>query len=109
MVIHSAHKMINALRQALPESFVFVLDTTDRSFLYKSSEDLICEREVLAFDQKEGIDRLLREKNTYLSDIGDRFIALRSLGAHTFLGFCVDAGGRSQEANLERAKQIICD
>lgn len=89
MVIHEAHKTINALRQALPRSFVFVIDTTDRSFIYKSGEHTACEKTILQIDQLHGIDILSRKDGFYLEKHNSGLVGIRTISTNTYVGFCL--------------------
>ena len=105
MVIHDAHQAISALKKVLPESFVFVLDTTDRSFIYRSvvSEEL--ERSIIEFDRSHGIDVLSRKAQIYINKHGANTIGFKSIGTNTYLGFC--SNENHPESYLSEAKRIL--
>ncbi|MEM7299008.1 MAG: hypothetical protein AAF391_12170 [Bacteroidota bacterium] len=106
MVIHDAHKTINALKQALPGSFVFVLDTTDRSFLYKSKTHEICQKAIIDIDKELGIEILSREEGHYIRSCGDFMVGFRMIGSNTYVGFCMPEDFR-HESDSFLAQQII--
>ena len=106
MVIQDAHKTINALRQALPGSFVFVLDTTDRSFIYKSRSHEECQQVIIGLDKNFGINILSRDEGYYLETFEDFSIGFRMIGSNTFVGFCMPELMR-HESDLFQARKII--
>lgn len=106
MVIHDAHKTINALRQALPGSLVFVLDTTDRSFLYKSVSHEECEKAIIGLDKDLGIEILSRDDGYYMRTWGKFMLGFRMISSNTYVGFCMPEEIR-HESNTFLAQQII--
>ena len=87
MVIFDTHQKIDALKQMLPEGFVFVIDTTDRSFVYKSSTGSECEQRVILLDQLHGIDRLTQASNHYAHKDEKGLIKVKKIGHNTYIGF----------------------
>ncbi|WP_421763253.1 hypothetical protein [Ekhidna sp.] len=90
MIVYSTHQKIDAIRKILPEGFVFVLDTTDRSFIYKSKNDYKSEELVFSIDKFFGIDNLTKNKDFYTHEIENSIVKLLKMAKNTFLGVCVD-------------------
>ena len=105
MVIHDAHQAISALKKVLPESFVFVLDTTDRSFIYRSVVSKELELSIIDFDRSHGIDVLSRKSQVYINKHGENTIGFKSIGSNTYLGFC--SGENHPESYLTEARRIL--
>lgn len=80
---------INALNAIIPDSFIFVMDSTDRSFIYKSQECSNSIEEVMRLDKNEGIEQLANEESPYNLHTSDRYFMIKKIGSHTFLGFVV--------------------
>ena len=80
---------INALNAIIPDSFIFILDSTDRSFIYQSSDCPLAVGEILALDQQKGIENIFDVTEFYDTDNSDHFYMIKRISAHTFLGFFV--------------------
>ncbi|MEQ9402946.1 MAG: hypothetical protein RIM99_05120 [Cyclobacteriaceae bacterium] len=80
---------INALSAIIPDSFIFVLDSTDRSFIYKSSDCPIAIEEIISVDKRQGIDNLFQDSEIYNSEEDEHLYMIKKLSSHTFLGFFV--------------------
>lgn len=89
MVIQRANQTINELRHALPKGFVFVLDTTDRSFIYKSANFIDLEQKIVAIDKNLGIDQLTRQTGYHLNHHDGDLVGLKSIESNTYVGFCL--------------------
>jgi len=89
MVIQEAYDKISSLKKALPKAFIFVIDTTDRSFLYKSEEFSTCENAVIALDAAEGIDNLSRTDGYHLNHHDSSLVGFKNIASNTYLGFCL--------------------
>ncbi|MEQ8906292.1 hypothetical protein [Ekhidna sp.] len=89
MIISEAHQKINALRELVPEGFVFIIDTTDRSFVYKSKESSDCEQRVISLDMDHGIDKLTKSVDFYLHEDETSNVKLSRIAQNTFIGVCV--------------------
>ena len=106
-MIHEANKTIKELRLALPKGFVFVLDTTDRSFLYKSSDYKEFEYKIINIDVDFGIDRLTRETGYHINNHNGDLIGLRNIGINTYVGFCLPNTSLLDNNNKLLAESII--
>lgn len=80
---------IDALNAIIPDSFIFVLDSTDRSFLFQSSDCPIAIQEIFSIDKLEGIESLFQNSDFYDSDTSEHVYMIKKLSSHTFLGFFV--------------------
>lgn len=92
MIISETHQRINTLKGLVPRGFVFVLDTTDRSFLYKSKESPDCEQRVISLDKVYGIDTLTKAANFYHHEDDTSLVKISRIGDNTFLGLCAPKG-----------------
>ncbi|MEQ9465927.1 MAG: hypothetical protein RLN88_00875 [Ekhidna sp.] len=90
MIIHDTHQKINALKELIPGGFVFVLDTTDRSFVFKSGPDIQCEQRVISLDRVHGIDTLTKFTDFYSFEDDTSYVKLRRISENTFIGLCGD-------------------
>ncbi|WP_425392739.1 hypothetical protein [Ekhidna sp.] len=97
MIVNSTHQKIDALRKIMPDGFVFVLDTTDRSFLYKSKNSPDCEQVVISLDKIQGIDLLTKNRSAYTYQGDNQIIKLQRIGGHTFLGICAPKNSFSED------------
>lgn len=97
MVIHDTHQKINMLREMIPGGFVFVLDTTDRSFVFKSGHDLECEQRVISLDRVHGIDTLTKTSDFCSFEDDTSVVKLRRISQNTFIGLCADKENYSTE------------
>ncbi|WP_420576054.1 hypothetical protein [Ekhidna sp.] len=97
MVISKTHQKINTLRDLVPDSFVFILDTTDRSFLFKSKESPDCEQRVISLDKIYGIDTLTRSNDYYNHEDDTSMLKLSRIGQNTFMGLCAPKENYSEE------------
>ena len=79
---------INALNAIDPNGFIFLLDSTDRSFIYKSSESPMAIESIISLDKEEGIESLA-QKHPYIIENTRHFCAISRLLPHTFFGFFV--------------------
>ncbi|WP_420317834.1 hypothetical protein [Ekhidna sp.] len=106
MIVNNTHQKIDALREIMPEGFVFVLDTTDRSFIYKSKNSPDCEQFVISLDQVYGIDGLTKDQNSYTHHDEKTIIKLQKIGGNTYLGICTSNDNNSLE-KLSLAENYI--
>ncbi|WP_370090006.1 hypothetical protein [Ekhidna sp.] len=88
MVISDTHQKVNALRELAPDSFVFILDTTDRSFLFKSKESPDCEQRVISLDKVHGIDKLTKTTNYYHHQDDTSDVKISRISQNTYIGLC---------------------
>lgn len=88
MVISKTHQKIDTLRSLVPGGFVFILDTTDRSFLFKSKESPDCEQRVISLDIIHGIDALTRSTDYYNHEDDTSIVKLSKISQNTFIGLC---------------------
>lgn len=108
MVIQEAYDKISLLKKALPNAFVFVIDTTDRSFLYKSEEFSICEQIVLSLDASHGIDKLVDQRSHHLNHHDHSLFGLKNIAANTYLGFCLPEKKQSVNDHILAQDIIAC-
>ncbi len=80
---------IKALNAIIPDSFIFILDSTDRTFIYKSSDCTEAMDEILRLEKEHGIENVVDNKKVYNQESMDHFCMIRQLSGHTFLGFFV--------------------
>lgn len=106
MIVYSTHQKIDAIKKILPDGFVFVLDTTDRSFIYKSKESHEGEETVFSMDKFFGIDHLTKFHDLYTHEMEDFVIKLLKMAKNTFLGVCV-AKDKCNENQLKKADQYF--
>jgi len=104
MVISKTHQKINMLKDIVPGGFVFVLDTTDRTFLFKSKESPDCEQRVISLDKVYGIDVLTKERDCYTHEDDTSVVKLSRIGQNTFIGLC--ASGKSYS---DRQRELVND
>ncbi|GAB4234189.1 MAG: hypothetical protein Tsb0034_07770 [Ekhidna sp.] len=105
MIIHEIQKIVDQFRKHLPEGFVFVLDTTDRSFIYKSAERKCCEGWVLDLDRDQGIEVLTNGIGSYYMDDARKMIGFRNVGRNIFVGFCMQS--ESNTLPIEPLKSLL--
>lgn len=89
MIISEAHQKVNILRELVPEGFVFIIDTTDRSFVYKSKESPDCEQRIISLDIIQGIDKLTRSVDFYIHQDDTSYVKFSRIAQNTFIGVCV--------------------
>lgn len=106
MVISKVQHIINALEKILPKSFIFVLDTTDRSFIYKSQNRQDCIDKIILLDQTSGIDQLTKNLEFYSCEQDNYTLFLRKLSLNTFLGTCMFVR-EYDKSQLTEAKRIM--
>lgn len=97
---------INALNAIIPDSFIFVMDSTDRSFIYKSSDCLNAVEEIVSLDKKIGMDNLFDTTDYYNSNTSEHFYIIRRMSSHTFLGFFASKHKFSDE-KIKNAKEYF--
>ena len=88
MIISNTHQIIDALKKIVPGGFVFVMDTTDRSFVYKCSDNPDFEQQVISLDKMHGIDKLTRSTDFYSHEDSGSIVKLKRIGQNTFMGLC---------------------
>ncbi|MEP1035272.1 hypothetical protein [Ekhidna sp.] len=88
MIISNTHQIINALKKMVPGGFVFVMDTTDRSFVYKCSSNPTYEQQVISLDKIHGIDTLTKFTDFYSHEDEKSIVKLKRIGQNTFMGLC---------------------
>lgn len=106
MVISETHQKINTLKGLVPGGFVFVLDTTDRSFLFKSKKSPDCEQRVISLDKIYGIDTLTKGSNYYHHEDDTSLVKISKIGDNTFLGLCAPKKNISED-QWERAEDFL--
>lgn len=90
MFIQKTHRAVSTLSRLLPDAFVFVIDTTDRTFLFKSSEKEECQSILLKLDEDMGIDKLMNNQGHCFKNFCSREIGIKYLGTNTYVGFCLE-------------------
>lgn len=108
MVIQEAYDKISSLKRALPKAFIFVIDTTDRSFLYKSEEFSTCENSILALDATYGIEKLSRNEGFHLNDHDCSLVGFKSIEQNTYLGFYLPEKNRRESDRILAQDLIAC-
>lgn len=81
----------------VPGSLVFVLDTTDRSFVYKCSNKPAYEQQVISLDKVHGIDTLTKFSDYYSHEDDNSIVKLKRIGQNTFMGLCASKGKLSED------------
>lgn len=98
MIISNTHQVIDALKKIVPGGFVFVMDTTDRSFVYKSSNDHYqYEQQVISLDRVHGIDTLTKSTDFYTHDDDKSIVKIKRIGQNTFMGLCASKHKLSED------------
>ena len=97
MIISNTHQKINALKKIVPGGFVFVLDTTDRSFVYKCSNNPAFEQQVISLDKIHGIDTLTKFNDYYSHEDEQAVVKLKRIGQNTFMGLCASKSKISED------------
>lgn len=106
MTISEVQHTIDELEQALPKSFIFVLDTTDQSFIYQSTDKKKCAEKVISLDQQHGIDKLTSDLSHYTIEEEDNTLILKKLSPNSFLGIYLI--NKEYSLNLlDMAKRIL--
>lgn len=97
MIISNTHQVIDALKKMVPGGFVFVMDTTDRSFVYKSSDNPYYEQQVISLDRIHGIDTLTKSTDFYSHENEKSIVKLKRIGQNTFMGLCASKNKLSED------------
>ncbi len=87
-MITEAHYKISTLRTIIPDEFLFILDVTDRSFIYKSKECPKSEDQVMNLDAIYGLDKLTQNSDFYSYEKEEEIIKFHKISSNTFLGIC---------------------
>lgn len=95
MIVYNTHQKIDALNAIAPESFVFVLDTTDRSFLYKSHNSDRCVDLIFGIDELHDLEKLTSSKTYHSHDEGDAILKIQKTSENTLLGICLSRSDHS--------------
>ena len=106
MLIHNTDRVVTSLSKLLPDAFVFVIDTTDRTFLFKSSEKSPCQKAILQLDTEIGIDNAAKADGHFVRSFYSREIGMKSLATNTFVGYCVASPDACPDA-LQTARQTV--
>ncbi len=78
---------IKTLNSIIPDSFIFILDSTDRSFIYRSSNCPNGVNAILNLDKIKGVESLMEEASFYSDESDEHFYMIKRLSNHIFLGF----------------------
>ena len=78
---------IKALDAIIPNSFIFILDGTDRSFVYSSSDCHVGKQEILDLDRIQGIENLMSDKTFYSVENEKHAYMIKKFSNHMFMGF----------------------
>ena len=92
MIFYNTHQKIDTLKSIVPDSFVFVLDSTDRSFLYKSKDSDICVDLIFGIDETLGLDKLTKKSSYHSHEQGNSILKVQRTSSNTFLGVCLSKG-----------------
>lgn len=106
MVISEVQHTIDSLEKQFSKSFIFVLDSTDRSFIYKSSNRHDCSDEIVRIDQQHGIDQLMNGLTFLIHEEKNNRLLLKKVDDNSFLGACFLSNEYNDEL-LGRAKEIL--
>ena len=91
-MITEAHYKISTLRSIIPDEFLFILDITDRSFLYKSKDCPKSEEYLINLDSCHGLDKLTENSDFYSYEKEEEVIKIQKIHNNTFLGICAPSG-----------------
>ena len=89
MLIHHTNKVVSTLSRILPNAFVFVIDTTDRTFIFKSTDSGECQDIIIELDQEIGMDKLVKDRGHCLISYNSRDVGIKYLATNTIAGFCL--------------------
>lgn len=106
MIISEIQHAIDMLEHELPMGFVFLLDTTDRSFIYKSTNRHDCSQEIVKIDQQLGIDKLMSGLVFFTIEEKNKILILKKIDPNSFLGVCM-LYNESNDEIISRAKKIL--
>ena len=106
MLIHDSDRVVRSLSKILPNAFVFVIDTTDRTFLFKSDDKIQCQNLILKLDTELGIDKTAEKDGHFFKNFCSREIGMKSLAANTFVGYCLETPTVSEQA-LSHARDAV--
>ncbi len=108
MIISNTHQIIDALKKIVPGGFVFVMDTTDRSFVYKCSNNPNFEQQVISLDKIHGIDTLTKYTDFYTHEDDKSVVKLKRIGQNTYMGLCASKNKLSEDdwSNAEQYLKI---
>lgn len=106
MLIETTHQAITKLSRILPKAFVFVIDTTDRTFLFKSNENPESQAMILKLDQDMGIDKLVKKQGYTIQNFCSREVGIRSIGINTYVGYCLEDSATAYQS-LSHAQQAV--
>lgn len=80
---------INALHAIVPDSFIFVLDSIDGSFIYKSSDCSKAIERITSLDRSNAIENLINSTGVFYEDSDRYSCIIRKLESDAFLGIFV--------------------
>lgn len=106
MLIQDTDRVVTSLSRLLPNAFVFVIDTTDRTFLFKSSDRVHCQNVILQLDSEIGIDKIAKDNGHFFKSFCSKEIGMKSLSSNTFVGYCLERIDVSDEV-LSIAKETV--
>jgi len=109
MLIDHTEKVVTSLTTLLPGAFVFVIDTMDRSFLFKSGNTNDCQSIVLQLDNEIGIKNIVKNEGRLLTDYCSMEIGIRYLSSNTFVGYCLKKPFENIHALSIARKTLIID
>ncbi len=108
MLIQKTHQTISALSRVVPDAFLFVIDTTDRTFLFKSKNKLTYQEMIVQFDEDFGINKTVDEKGHHFDNYNSKFLGFKNIGTNTYLGFCLDHLGVEEQV-MNQAQQLVIE
>lgn len=106
MIISKVQHTIDSLEHALSKGFIFILDTTDRSFIYKSFGRLDYSDNIVKIDHSYGIDQIMSNKLFHVHKEMDDRLLLKKIETHSFLGIFFTSKEYNSEI-LNRASNIL--
>ncbi|MEM6642680.1 MAG: hypothetical protein AAF616_06850 [Bacteroidota bacterium] len=107
-MVQRIHEIVTRLSRSLPQAFIFVIDVTDRTFLYASTKEKHYERVILELDGEKGIDTLVGNKS-HLIDRSPSFeVGLKSLGLNTYAGYCLKLDGIGAKGLAKAQAALTC-
>lgn len=91
---------IEALNEIIPDSFIFVLDNNDRSFIYKSQECKSSMEEIVLLEKSKGLENLLENSDYYISENEEHAYVIKRIGTQMYMGFFAQKGSFPESSIL---------
>jgi hypothetical protein len=104
---NSIEAVVERIARDVPGAYCYVFDSTDKRFIYKSSDNDQLEKVILSLDKERGLDNLINESpiNLVLLDCQDtnRKFLVKKLASDVFFGMCVD----QKPEIIEKAREVM--